>query len=110
MTWACEAVTHGLEARVSSKLPLRQALASLKIRFRDIAIADPANQASRFDLAHSRRVERGTRRHRRRCERLGGTHDLGSCARYGSDAGIETKRGVARANEAIHESTEKRGP
>ena len=40
MTWACEVVTHGLEARVSSKLPVRQALASLKIRFRDIALAD----------------------------------------------------------------------
>lgn len=48
MTWAREVVTQGLEARVTAKLPVRQALTRLDIVFRDSAEA--ARLASRQDV------------------------------------------------------------
>lgn len=48
MAWARAVVTKGLEARATAKIPVRQALASLAVRFRDSA--ESARIASRQEL------------------------------------------------------------
>jgi len=46
MEWARAVVTKGLEARATAKIPVRQALASLTVRFRDAA------EATRLEARH----------------------------------------------------------